>query len=233
MIPKNIFQSWYTLNLHPEVQNVINKIKELNPEYNHKIYTDDEIDKFVNENFQGEIADAYNKLNHIVAKVDFWRYLILYKYGGVYLDMDSSILVSLDSFIRDVDDAIITAEKNPEFYVQWGLIFNKNHPVLKKTIEFIIENINNKYGLDDIAKMTGPWIYSKAINAVHQELFGFKFEHSSITKDTNIVFENEGVLMRYFSFDYNDYLSFKCGICDFLYENKTHWKKSNIPLLKD
>ena len=90
------------------------------------------MDKFVNDNFKGEIADCYNKLNIIVAKVDFWRYLVLYKYGGVYLDMDSSIERPLHELINDEDEAIITAEGNPHLYVQWALIFSKHHPILKK-----------------------------------------------------------------------------------------------------
>lgn len=66
------------------------------------------MDRFVNTHFTGIIADSYNRLNIIVAKVDFWRYLVLYKYGGVYLDMDSSIDVPLDTLINEEDEAIIT-----------------------------------------------------------------------------------------------------------------------------
>lgn len=71
MIEKNIFQSWYSYNLHPEIQQKINTYKLLNPDYNYFLYNDDDMDNFVNENFKGLIADCYNKLNIIVAKVDF------------------------------------------------------------------------------------------------------------------------------------------------------------------
>ena len=90
MIPKNIFQSWYTTQLHPEVQKYIDEMKANNPEYTYKLYTDSEMDSFVNENFKGVIAECYNKLNIIVAKVDFWRYLILYKYGDRTISFQSS-----------------------------------------------------------------------------------------------------------------------------------------------
>ena len=88
------------------------------------------MDNFVNDHFKGEIAECYNKLNIIVAKVDLWRYLILYKYGGVYLDMDSSIEKPLDELIQENDAAIITVEGNQNLYVQWALIFSKQHPIL-------------------------------------------------------------------------------------------------------
>jgi len=102
---------------------------KLNPSYDHHIFTDKEIDKFVKKNYDKGIVECYNKLNIIVAKVDFWRYLLLYKYGGIYLDMDSTILKPLDELINNHDEAIITAEGNPNLYVQWALIFSKNHPI--------------------------------------------------------------------------------------------------------
>lgn len=87
----------------------------MNPEYVHKIYIDEEMDVFVNENFPGDIANCYNRLNIIVAKVDFWRYLVLYKFGGIYLDMDSSINYPLKYLINMNDEAIITIESNNKF----------------------------------------------------------------------------------------------------------------------
>jgi mannosyltransferase OCH1-like enzyme len=53
MIEKHIFQSWYTNDLHPLVQAKIDSFKKLNPEYTYNLYTDDDMDKFVNENFKG------------------------------------------------------------------------------------------------------------------------------------------------------------------------------------
>jgi mannosyltransferase OCH1-like enzyme len=60
----------------------------------------------------------------IVAKADFWRYLVLYKYGGVYIDIDSSIDVPLDSFINGGDCAILSSECGRETFTQWALIFD-------------------------------------------------------------------------------------------------------------
>ena len=37
------------------------------------------------------ILKCYDSLNIGAAKADFWRYLILYKTGGIYIDVDSMI----------------------------------------------------------------------------------------------------------------------------------------------
>jgi mannosyltransferase OCH1-like enzyme len=183
MIEKNIFQSWsQTIDeIHPALRQKIDGYKTMNPEYTYFLYSDQDMDRFVDEHYPGEIADCYHRLNIIVAKVDFWRYLVLYKYGGVYLDMDSEIKCPLHSFICDEDSAIITAEGNPNMFVQWALIFAKGHPILKKTIELIVDNIKNNRYPNDIHKMTGPTVYSRAIFEIHMGLFRVFLKHSDIT----------------------------------------------------
>lgn len=203
MIPKHIFQSWHTKDFHPQVQKYIDEIKSKNPEYTHTIFTDSEMDSFVNEHFRGVIADCYNRLNIIVAKVDFWRYLILYKYGGVYLDMDSYINKPLRELIRDEDECVITAENNPGLFVQWALIFNKGHPILKTVIDLIVSNIQNNSFPNDIHKMTGPSVFSKAVN---------------------LALTTDGYSYRIYGIDYNGHFSFKHPDSYLLYKSKLHWR---------
>jgi len=225
MIPKNIFQSWYTKNLDNITHKRINEIKQHNPDWNYHLYDDDDIDLFVNKHFKGIISDSYNRLNIIVAKIDFWRYLVLYKYGGIYLDMDSSINGSLDNLINDNDDAIITCEKNANLYVQWGLIFNKNHVILKKTIDLVIQNIRNNAFPNNIHKMTGPTVYSVAINEVFKSMYNKPLIHKNINVNTDITYQEKSISFRIYGVDYNKYFTFKHKDCDILYKNKDHWRK--------
>ena len=223
MIDKNIFQSWSTNVLHPLLQEKIDVFKKMNPEYKYHLYTDDDMDNFVNENFEGEIAECYNKLNIMVAKVDFWRYLILYKYGGVYLDIDSCIEKPLNELITSEDDAIITAEGNPNLFVQWALIFSKQHPILKRTIELIVNNIKNNSYPNDIHKMTGPTVYSTAIMETHMELFNEPLIHKQINRNTDITYKYNKISYRVYSIDYNKYFCFKHNATNLLYNGKLHW----------
>tara|TARA_Y100000389_G_scaffold203657_1_gene252893 strand:+ start:594 stop:1238 length:645 start_codon:yes stop_codon:yes gene_type:complete len=203
----------------------MNEMLAKNPGYNHTIYNDDEIDTFVNTHYPGRIASAYNKLNIIVAKVDFWRYLVLYKYGGIYLDMDSSINCSLDSFINDDDEAIITAEGNPDKYVQWALIFNKNHPILKNTIDFIVDNIECNKFPNDILHMTGPVVYTRGVNSIHNKLFGCDLDHSKYKKGGEDTFQKDNIKYRIYRKDYGKYFTFKYKESDLLYVEKKPWRQ--------
>jgi len=220
---KNIFQSWYTKDLHPKIQEKIDIMKSMNPDYTYHLYTDEDMDNFVKETYP-LVYPYYNQLNIIVAKVDFWRYLVLYKYGGVYLDMDSSIETPLSTLIKDEDEAVITAEGNPNLYVQWGLIFAKYHPVLKRTIELVVDNIQNNRYPNDIHKMTGPTVYTKAINEIHNELFNSTINHSEINRNTDITYKSDNVSYRVYGIDYNEHFCFKHDLVDFLYNGKKHWR---------
>jgi len=225
MIEKNIFQSWHTTHLHPVIMEKIETFKRMNPEYTYHLFTDNDMDNFVNEHFKGEVANCYNRLNIIVAKVDFWRYLVLYKFGGVYLDLDSSIDVPLNELIRDEDKAIITAEGNPDIYVQWALIFSKNHPILKRTIEFIVDNIKNNRFPNDIHRMTGPHAYSRAINSIHKKYFNTPIKHSMINRNTDHTFEKDDLSYRLYGIDYNGLFCFKYANHEFMYQGKKHWRQ--------
>jgi len=226
MIEKNIFQSWHTTELHPYIKQKIDHFRQINSEYAYYLYTDDDMDNFVNQHFEGEIADCYNRLNIIVAKVDFWRYLVLYKYGGVYLDMDSSIELPLRDLIKNDDEAIITAEGNPGIYVQWALIFSKHHPILKKVIDLVVDNIKNNSYPNDICNMTGPLVYTRGINAVHMELFNNEIiNHKQINRQTDATYISGDISYRLYGIDYNAFFCFKHNATHFLYNGKKHWRQ--------
>lgn len=246
MIEKNIFQSWNTRDLPKPVQDKIDKFKAMNPEYKYQLYVDEEIDKFVNDNYPGDIANAYNKLNIIVAKVDLWRYLVLYKYGGVYVDIDSNILKPLNELIKNEDEAIITSESHRHInastsssyvcYVQWALIFKKGHPILKKTVDLIVDYIKTNRYPENVHRMTGPTVFTEAITLIHKELFNQDPPHWAINdKPIDQTFSKNGISYRIFGIMYNGYLEFKNqSHHDILYKNKTHWKdqEKKIPLFK-
>jgi mannosyltransferase OCH1-like enzyme len=227
MIEKNIFQSWCTKDLHPLIHKKIYGFRQMNQEYNYNLFTDEDMDSFVNENYKGEIADCYNRLNIIVAKVDFWRYLVLYKCGGVYIDMDSSIERPLNELIADEDDAIISSEGNLDNFVQWALIFKSDHPILKKTIDYIVDNIKSNRYPNDIHKMTGPSVYTEAVKDFHYEIRNHKLIQSKINRNTDIIFRNKNESYRLYSIDYNNYLCFKHSAAHFLYINKKHWTEES------
>ena len=182
-IPKVIYQTFKTNQLPFLTKWHIRMLKRRNPEYDYQFYDDDRIADFILAEFGTDIFNLYKSIDIGAAKADFFRYAILYKKGGVYLDIDSLNLVKLDEFILPSDSAIISFENNMKFYVQWALIFEAGHPFLKKTLETVIENLrSNKYP-SNVHEMTGPSAYTKAINQclnssmhIHYRKLGVDYE---------------------------------------------------------
>ena len=207
MIPKKIYQTWKTQNLPKKVSTLHKNMMIKNPEYEHIIYTDEQMNDFMNSNAEKDIRDLYWRMNHIVAKADIWRYTILYERGGIYLDIDSMINKSLNGLIENEDQAIITAEKNQNLFVQWALIFNKNHKVLENTLTNIMKDVSlnkNKYNHHALTVEN----YAKAI-FTFTEKSEQKINWKDIDENTNKSYETKDGAVKLYGIDYNEYFSFK------------------------
>lgn len=110
-IPKVIYQTFKTSKIPWITRLYIWNFRRKNKEFDYEFYDDVRIDSFIKSYFSLEVYDAYSKLQIGAAKADFFRYAILYIHGGIYLDLDSDILISLNKVLRVEDVAVITREK--------------------------------------------------------------------------------------------------------------------------
>jgi hypothetical protein len=220
-IPKIIYQTWKTKELPNEIINIQNEILRINPGYKIELYDDNDIDNFIKNNFDNTIYNAFNKLNVGAAKADFWRYLILYKNGGIYLDIDSNILKPIDEIIEKNDLAVISREGCHPYFLQWLLIFTKNHLILKNVIDYCVYNIMNET-TSDIINLTGPGVFTKAINNTMLDYYDKKKINLYYEKDEDL---NKYIIKcKFYGIDYNHYAEYSHKYKDLLYINNIYWK---------
>ena len=121
MIPKIIHQTIQDKkNVHDEFLLNINFLKENNQNYRYYLYDDEDIINFIKKNYSNNILNYYNQINPIYgpARADFFRYLLMYETGGVYLDIKSTLDVPLEKVIktnnysRNVPTIIISNEQH-------------------------------------------------------------------------------------------------------------------------
>ena len=205
-IPKQIFQTFKTNDLPWLIKLYVRKMQKMNPGYSYNFFDDKNILDFLEKEYSSEFLKAYNKLTIGAAKADFFRYAILYKRGGIYLDIDSGVKRPFDKFVFDTDEAIISYEINPEYYIQWALLFSKEHPFLKRTLELMLDNIETHRFPHDVHSTTGPTVFSKAVK--------------------QCLAENPNIPHRFMARDYEGNLLFKYKLAKFfLYRDKSeHWK---------
>jgi len=225
-IDKNIFQTYKTRAIPDFMEKLIDELKNKNPDYEYFLFDDDDIHQFISDNYSKDIQQAYSKLHIGAAKADFWRYLVLYKHGGIYIDFDSYPRCELNDIIRETDSAIITREGNPDYFVQWCLFFGKEHPVLKKTIEYTAENILEAKETK-ILKLTGPVVYTRAIKDYYS-FIPFKDSIHDLTDDhiNQLISQNTNDGTRFFKTDYDNLIDFHHEHFSYLYEPYTsvkHW----------
>lgn len=86
-IPLHIYQTWSNKNLPSKMKECVEKLKKDNPEFTYHLYDDDMSRTFIEKNYDKSVLNAYDKLIPGAFKADLWRYCILYKKGGIYLDI--------------------------------------------------------------------------------------------------------------------------------------------------
>jgi hypothetical protein len=98
MIPKRIHQTYKHHEL-PEIYAMCAKqIQALHPDYEYSFYTDDDMYDFMRTEFPTYYS-KFMALPRTIMQIDMFRYFLMYKYGGIYADMDYYMLRPFDSLL--------------------------------------------------------------------------------------------------------------------------------------
>ncbi len=87
VIPLDIYQTWHTKDLPPKMRECVEKLKKANPEFTHHLYDENDCREFIKNNFDSDVLEAFDGLIPLSYKSDLWRFCVLYKNGGIYLDI--------------------------------------------------------------------------------------------------------------------------------------------------
>lgn len=192
-IPKIIHQTWKTKRLPPMFQKSQKSWKSMNPDWKYRFYSDRECMAFVQKHFP-QYMSLYQALCSGVQRSDLFRYLVMYHYGGIYVDMDTTCLQPIDHWLDplkntcDTLDCVIGKDfqnRDPEGsgfgseieeYLQWCLLSVPNHPLWIQVVEKIDDRLqerpcheNNEFDEDYTLWLTGPGVMTDTIKAFLQE----------------------------------------------------------------
>lgn len=196
MIPKTIYQTYgcdYS-ELPLYIKNCTETWKEKNPDFKYVYMSEKECYDFILNNYDQRYADIYSGLKHKAMKGDWWRYLIINKLGGVYMDIDTVCRKPLSNEIDLSHDFITTLDLEPNaLFTQWGFASNKNNNILNNLISHILDNYDNYPANKRIIKtdLTGPSAFQKSIVEIIGEPVDKLINLTSSKKDSDPDFAQE------------------------------------------
>lgn len=193
MIPNNIIStgSQDQINL-PLIKESWKTMKNRLKGWKFHIFTDQESRQFILDNFSDNIFEAYEMINNDygAAKADLFRYCAIYKLGGIYIDIKSSIDHDPRTFLQNNDELVLSHWDNqsnqthsgwgiyPEIsntngeFINWLIISKPQHPYIKRLIDSVTENIfaesqleKGTHGKPGVLRLTGPIAFTNCLNA--------------------------------------------------------------------
>jgi mannosyltransferase OCH1-like enzyme len=165
-IPKIIWQTYKdpqeTLALY--MHEAMDTWKNLNPEYEHRYMDDTQAAEFIKNEYGQEWYDIFISLPVGVMRGDLWRYMVIYKYGGVYADLDTECLKPISSWMIEDKEFIVCPETSDHF-CQWTFASTSGNPILKSVLDLIKDRLlNPEYGSPHFVHThTGPAIWTDGI----------------------------------------------------------------------
>jgi len=190
-IPRTIHQTFRRDGWPDEIHDNIAHLKALNPGWQYTVYDDADVERFIGREYSPQVLTYYYRIDehYGAARADLFRYLLLYKCGGVYLDIKSSANIPFDEVIHEHDSYIIAQWPNrvgelfcgwgihPDLngidggeFQQWHIISVPGHPFLRAVIACVLANIDMYHpivhgtGTGAVLHLSGPIAYTLAIH---------------------------------------------------------------------
>jgi len=202
-IPLNIFQTWHSKELPPDMKKCVDDLKKQNPEFNHYLFDDNDCREYIEKNFDKRKLDAYDKIKPGAFKADLWRLCILLNKGGVYIDCkfkcaDNVKLIELVEGEHLVKDRPNQFENGIGVYNAF-IIVKPNNEYIKKCLDKAVENIEkNHYGFNPLY-ITGPGMMGEVYkdNPDNSPPLDMNVEFDPAINLMNIAYKDKLVIVPY------------------------------------
>lgn len=182
-VPRIIWQTNYTshVTLPVYINYLFNRL--MAPSFEYRFMVTEAREAFVRENYPGEIYHCYMQLQIGAAQADFWRLLVLQKFGGVYLDIDAHSVWSLASIVRPEYEELYLTTKRGEIS-NYFIASKPNNRHLEQMIKLIVKNIQEAR-LSNVYELTGPGVFNQTldINTVNTAYYRYTCNQGGFTNE--------------------------------------------------
>lgn len=189
-IPRLLFQTFSQGELPPALARNVEEMRAANPGWTYRLFDGAERRAFILEHYGRGVLALYDQIgeDYGAARADLFRYLLLYRTGGLYLDVKSRFERPIDDVVDGSEGFILSQWRNgpgephqgwglhPELadvpggeFQQWHVIAAPGHPFLRAVVERVLRGIQlyTARGVDvgwtGVLRLTGPIAYTQAI----------------------------------------------------------------------
>lgn len=171
MIPKLIHQLWKTTDVPESFAYWQKSWINMHPDYKYKLWTNEDIENFIHDQCY-EIQELFYDYDENICRFDLARYLILQKFGGLYVDLDFECIHSHHKFLEGHQ---LMMGLEPETHAQMKkaertriktIVCNAwlasipNHPFWSHLLDHL-KSVRNK---NDVLDLTGPFALTYAVS---------------------------------------------------------------------
>jgi mannosyltransferase OCH1-like enzyme len=168
-IPRILHEYWHSREVPYHMSETIRRVIEENPQFDVYLYSEVEARAFLVKHFPAEVVQAFDSLKPTAYKSDLFRYCVLYKQGGVYMDTKFSFNVPLESLLTSATPLYVRPE--PGWCPTKNGIMNgflaapPRSKVYQSAIDAIVKSCQAKeYKENDLA-LTGPCLLGDKVDA--------------------------------------------------------------------
>ncbi|MCL9780363.1 glycosyl transferase [Vibrio sp. S4M6] len=157
-IPRTIWQTNFTnrVSLPVYLNYLLNRLLTLGCDY--RYVSTEARGEYLKSNASQEVYEAYSMLTNGAAQADLWRLVVLNQEGGIYMDIDATVVWSLDKLLgNDHDSLFIKIDKNTRF-TNYFIASAPGNQDLEKAIEQVVYNVNNYEPSMGVYHSTGPTV---------------------------------------------------------------------------
>jgi len=133
-IPKVIHQIWFQgeENIPEHLKEYHKSWVDMNPSFQVKIWDEKNIESVITKFNDTDTTNMYHNYKYMIQKIDLAKYVILYIYGGIYIDMDVKCIKPIDDEFISTNDIILS--EMPYFIFHSLLFMTVGHNFLEKII---------------------------------------------------------------------------------------------------
>lgn len=138
-----IYQTTKTKENIPD--KVYQQMQKYAPTYQHVIFDDKECIQYLQKHFGKKHVQRFHQLPTGAHKADLFRYCLLYKEGGIYMDIKTELIQPVDEIFVDRTKLYCVMQFDKQGIYQGVLASPAGNPIFLELIEYVLKTDPSHY----------------------------------------------------------------------------------------